>query len=171
MQCFWWILSFLKILSTWWIWWLWQSVQYGESESDSESRVSDESGHPGEIGDYDESRHFRKSGDSWLYGESCDPSEFGDYDKLGKTGDVYEYCDFMNIMILVIQVYLFIMVNVAKLVILVFLLNIEILTIQVNLVNSAIFWLGRNWWVSLNGWFLVNLVNQQFWWICWFWWN
>ena len=45
----------------------------------------------------------------------------------------------MNMMILVIQVYLFIMVNVAKLVILDFLLNIEILTIQVNLVNSAIF--------------------------------
>ena len=44
----------------------------------------------------------------------------------------------MNIMILVIQVYLFIMVNVAKLVILVFLLNIEILTIQVNLVNKTL---------------------------------
>ena len=118
---------------------MWQSVQYGESvdcfySGDSskscdscesgESRVSDESGHPGEIGDYDESRHFRKSGDSWSYGVSGDPSEFGDYDKLGKTGYGDESSDFMNMMILVIQVNLLIMVNVAKLVISVFLLNI-----------------------------------------------
>ena len=41
-----------------------------------ESRVSDESGDPGEICDYDKSRHFRKSGDSRLYGDSGDPSEF-----------------------------------------------------------------------------------------------
>ena len=118
---------------------MWQSVQYGESvdcfySGDSskscdscesgESRVSHESGHPGEIGDYDESRHFRKSGDSWSYGVSGDPSEFGDYDKLWKNGYGDESSDFMNMMILVIQVNLLIMVNVEKLVISVFLLNI-----------------------------------------------
>ena len=117
---------------------MWQSAQYGEcvdcfysgdsskscdSCESGESRVSDESCHPDEIGDFDESRHFRKSGDSWLYGESCDPSEFGDNDKLEKTGYGDESSDFI-MMILVIQVNLLIMVNVEKLVISVFLLNI-----------------------------------------------
>ena len=129
---------------------MWQSVQYGESvdcfySGDSrkscdscesgESRASNESGVPGEIGNYDESHHFCKSGDSRLYGDSGDPSEFGDYDKLGKTGDVYEYCDFMNMMILVIQVYLFIMVNVAKLVILVASHRFQIAIFQTKLIK------------------------------------
>ena len=40
------------------------------------------------------------------------------YDKLGKTGNVDESTDFVNMTILVIQVNLLIMVNAAKLVIL-----------------------------------------------------
>ena len=61
----------------------------------------DESGDPGDISDYDESRHFCKSGDSRLYGDSGDSSEFGDYDKHGKTGDVMNLVIFFNMMILV----------------------------------------------------------------------
>ena len=57
---------------------------------------------------------------------------------LEKTGDVDESSGFMNMTILVIQVNLLIMVNVGKLIILVFLLNIVIQMIQVNLVNIAI---------------------------------
>ena len=65
------------------------------------------------------------------------PGEFGDCDKLGQTGYVDESREFMNMMILVIQVNLLIMVNVAKLVI--FFFNIVILMIQVNFVYIAIF--------------------------------
>ena len=107
----------------------WESYQQGKFG------VSDESGDPGEIGDYDESRNFCKSGNSRLYGDSGDSSEFGDDDKLGKTGDVYESSDFINMMLLVIQVNLLIILNSEKLVKLVLILNIGILMIQVKSSN------------------------------------
>ena len=55
-----------------------------DSGESCESRTSDESV---------EYHHFKKSGDSWLYGDSGDSDEFGDDGEHCKTGDFDESGD------------------------------------------------------------------------------
>ena len=110
-------------------------VDSGESGESCESSNSDESVDSGGISEDDESRHFYKSGDSCLYDDFGDSDEFGDDGEHGKTGDVDESSDFINMMLLVIQVNLLIILNSEKLVKLVLILNIGILMIQVKSSN------------------------------------